>query len=194
MEQTKNTIINGIIRVEGGYVNDPKDSGGETKYGITKAEARAFGYMGNMKDLPMPMAFDIYSKKYWDALSLDAVATLSPQVAAEIADTAVNMGVHRSAIFVQRALNALNNEQKLYADVVVDGKLGKATTDAMRKYYTQLSLQSAEKKMNALFTDGSQIVWADMKFPPINLWSMSKMNSQAGKILQDWHMKSKGKK
>jgi len=38
------------------------------------------------------------------------------------------------------------------------------------------------------------IIWANMKFPPINLWSMPKMHTEAGKILQDWHMKSKGKK
>lgn len=37
----KDKIINEIIRVEGGYVNDPRDSGGETNFGITVAVARA---------------------------------------------------------------------------------------------------------------------------------------------------------
>ena len=29
-------IIDHVLEHEGGYVNDPKDLGGETKYGITK--------------------------------------------------------------------------------------------------------------------------------------------------------------
>ena len=31
-----NEIIEKVLEHEGGYVNDPKDLGGETKYGITK--------------------------------------------------------------------------------------------------------------------------------------------------------------
>ena len=33
---TFNNIIEVVLKHEGGYVNDPKDLGGETKYGITK--------------------------------------------------------------------------------------------------------------------------------------------------------------
>ena len=58
----KERIINEIIRVEGGYVNDPSDSGGETNFGITVAVARANGYVGCMLDLPRSVAFDIYSQ------------------------------------------------------------------------------------------------------------------------------------
>ena len=43
----KTKIINEIIGVEGGYVNDPSDSGGETNFGITVAVARQFGYVSN---------------------------------------------------------------------------------------------------------------------------------------------------
>lgn len=34
-ERQRDAAINGIIDIEGGYVDDPKDSGGPTKYGIT---------------------------------------------------------------------------------------------------------------------------------------------------------------
>jgi len=44
----KQEIINQIIDVEGGYVNDPSGSGGETNFGITEAVARAYGYAGAM--------------------------------------------------------------------------------------------------------------------------------------------------
>ncbi|EPH1975837.1 glycosyl hydrolase 108 family protein, partial [Acinetobacter baumannii 45002_8] len=41
-----------LIKREGGYVNNPADRGGATKYGITQAVARTNGFKGNMKDLP----------------------------------------------------------------------------------------------------------------------------------------------
>ena len=36
MKTTFDEIIEIVLEHEGGYVNDPKDLGGETKYGITK--------------------------------------------------------------------------------------------------------------------------------------------------------------
>ncbi len=39
-----------IILHEGGYADDPADSGGKTMYGITEAVARNSGYRGEMKD------------------------------------------------------------------------------------------------------------------------------------------------
>ena len=45
-------IIDHVLDVEGGYVNDPDDPGGATNHGITEREARAYGYEGAMRDLP----------------------------------------------------------------------------------------------------------------------------------------------
>lgn len=42
-----------LIKREGGYVNNLADRGGATKYGITEAVARANGFKGNMRDLPL---------------------------------------------------------------------------------------------------------------------------------------------
>ena len=56
--------IDAILRAEGGYVNDPADKGGETNYGITVAVARANGYTGPMRDLPVAMARAIYTARY----------------------------------------------------------------------------------------------------------------------------------
>ena len=49
-----------LIKREGGYVNNPADRGGATKYGITQAVARENGWNGNMKDLPLEFAKSIY--------------------------------------------------------------------------------------------------------------------------------------
>lgn len=134
MSALRDKVINGIIAVEGGYVNDPRDSGGETNWGITVAVARADGYTGPMRDLPKQRAYDIYARKYWHALKLDDVEKLAPRVAEEMADTGVNCGVSVSGTFLQRALNVLNNRGTLWPDLKIDGQIGPATLRALTAY------------------------------------------------------------
>lgn len=45
-----------LIKHEGCYVNDARDNGGETNYGITVAVARAQGYTGDMRQMPIEFA------------------------------------------------------------------------------------------------------------------------------------------
>lgn len=130
----KEKTINDIIKREGLYSDDPSDSGKKTMYGITERVARSYGYNGKMQSLTRDMAFNIYSKRYWDRLHLDKVEDISPMVAEELADTGVNMGVGRAARFLQRSLNVLNNRQKLYGDLVVDGRIGNKTIARLRIY------------------------------------------------------------
>lgn len=146
----KERIINEIIRVEGGYINDPSDSGGETNFGITVAVARANGYNGAMQDLPRSVAFDIYSAKYWDAVKGDDLAKLSEHVAEEVVDTSVNMGPGRAGKFLQRALNVLNKRGSLYRDLTVDGAIGKATVSALRAYLDGRDEETLVKALNCL--------------------------------------------
>ena len=134
MSRLKNDTINHIIAIEGGYVNDASDSGGETKYGITEKVARTHGYTGAMIDLPKLLAFEIYSKIYWQSLALDDVEKQSKIVAAEMADTGVNMGTGRAAEFLQRSLNAFNNQGKLFDDLTVDRDIGPSTLKALDAY------------------------------------------------------------
>lgn len=130
----KDEVIKAIISREGGYVDDPRDSGGETNYGITVGTARRFGYLGPMKELTYAQAYHIYSEQYWDSLKLDLIAIHSEKIAEEVADTAVNMGVRRAGIFFQRALNVLNNKERLYDDLVVDGQIGAKSVKAFNRY------------------------------------------------------------
>lgn len=133
----KKQIIDEIITREGGYVNDPSDSGGETNFGITIATARANGYTGPMRNMPRSVAFNIYAAAYWDKLNLDKIEQLSAVVAEELADTAVNLGSGRAAEFFQRSLNALNNGGSLYPDIKVDSSIGPRTIAAFTKFMTR---------------------------------------------------------
>ena len=136
----KKRVIDKIIEIEGGYVNDPSDSGGETNYGITKSVARQYGYKGSMKDLPRSVAFEIYEKRYWSSMLLDEVQKVAgDHVAEELADTGVNTGVHRASEFLQRSLNVLNNREKHYADLKVDGDIGARTVSALKAFIAKIS-------------------------------------------------------
>ena len=99
----KNGTIKHIIDLEGGYGNDPGDSGGETNWGVTVRVAREYGYHGAMIDMPRSVAFDIYSEIYWDAINLDDVEDHSQIIAKELADTGVNMGTGRALNCLQGA-------------------------------------------------------------------------------------------
>ena len=141
MSNLKEKIINSIIEREGGYSNDLNDSGGETNYGITKVVARAYVYKGKMRNLPRDTAFEIYSKRYWDALHLDEIETLSSLIAEELADAGVNMGVGRAGRFLQRSLNVLNNRGTYFHDLRVDGQIGSVTIRALKSYFRSRGLE-----------------------------------------------------
>jgi lysozyme family protein len=131
----KNRVISKIITLEGGYVNDKEDSGGETKYGITKCIALFYGYKGSMRDLPKNRAFYIYRRRYWDSMRLDDIESIAGEVIVEeLLDTAINMGVSRASEFLQRSLNALNNREKNYKDLIVDRNIGDATLSALKSF------------------------------------------------------------
>ena len=134
MSILRDQVINHVIKIEGGYVNDPSDAGGATNWGITERVARQNGYTGSMEGLPRKLAFDIYVAKYWNALELDQVEVLSSDIAKELVDTAVNMGTGRAAEFLQRSLNAFNQQETLYKDINVDRDVGPGTIAALTAF------------------------------------------------------------
>jgi len=128
------TELDVLIGKEGSYSNDPKDSGGATNWGITEFVARSFGYTGDMKDLPKGTAKEIYRQRYWVQPKFDKVFDISPEIAGELFDTGVNMGVATGSKFLQRALNVLNQEAKLFPNMTVDGSIGNMTLSSLKIY------------------------------------------------------------
>lgn len=150
---TFDTALKHTLGIEGDYVNDPRDSGGATRYGITEAKARAWGYTGDMKALPLDLAKQIYKADYWDIIHLDKVDAVAPAVALEMFDTCVNCGPALPVKFLQRVLNIFNQNGTLYPDLVVDGALGANTIAALRAFVARrgkLGVQVLVEALNSL--------------------------------------------
>lgn len=138
------------LDVEGKYSDNPKDRGGPTKYGITEKVARAHGYKGDMKDLPLDTARHIAKSQYWDTLKLDDVCDLSPSIAHELFDTGYNMGIGVAGSFLQRSLNALNRQASDYGDIAVDGIVGPISVSALRTFLKRRGKPGEDVVLKAL--------------------------------------------
>lgn len=134
MSERVEQIITGIIDREGGYADHPFDRGGQTRWGITEAVARMNGYTGDMRELPVSFARDIYRQQYYLRPGLDEIEKISVAIAEELMDTGVNMGPPVSIAFLQRSLNVLNRQQKLYPDIKTDGYSGHNTLAALASF------------------------------------------------------------
>lgn len=130
---TFDEIFDRLIGHEGGYVNHPKDPGGETNWGITKNTAVANGYTGSMKALTREQAKAIYKKAYWERAQCDQY---DPAIGYQLFDMVVNHGAGNAIRMLQRAVG-----------VADDGRVGPITLAAIkRKSLSDVSmLLSAER-------------------------------------------------
>lgn len=123
-------ILAAVFAFEGGYVNDPKDPGGETNHGVTVAVARGHGYTGPMKDLPKEKATEIYLDDYITKPGYGELIALSPAVGHKVVDAGVNTGTRQSSLWFQRSMNALSRGGQDFPQINVDGKLGTGSIKA----------------------------------------------------------------
>lgn len=107
-------LIERVLGHEGGYVNDPRDLGGETKWGISK---RAYPNV-NIKELTKDDAKAIYRRDYWDRVQ---GSSLPEAVAFQVLDAAVNHGIGNAVRWLQSA-----------AGVAPDGLFGPVSLAAVR--------------------------------------------------------------
>lgn len=104
-----------LLKNEGGYVNDPRDSGGVTKYGISK---KAYPDL-DIKNLTIAQAMEIYHKDYWDRCKCD---NIPDALSVAVFDFAVNSGVKTAIKKLQIALG-----------VKADGIIGNQTLGACNR-------------------------------------------------------------
>jgi lysozyme family protein len=96
-----------VLRLEGGYVDDPRDPGGATRFGVTRAVlSEALGRAASADDVAAmteAQAGEIYRRRYWAAASC---ADLPAGLDLLAFDMAVNMGPGTAARLLQVALGA----------------------------------------------------------------------------------------
>jgi lysozyme family protein len=111
-----------VLQSEGGFVNNPKDPGGMTNLGCTKAVWEEFvGHPVSEKDmrnLTPEMVAPLYKRKYWDKVAGDQ---LPAGVDYAVFDAAINSGPGRAAKWLQEVVG-----------VVADGAIGPKTILAIR--------------------------------------------------------------
>ena len=91
-----------LLGHEGGYVNDPKDPGGETNWGISK---RSYPDL-DIKHLTRVQAKGIYYRDFWLPVEGDH---LYDGVAFQLFDFAVNSGISTALRAYQRALGVADD-------------------------------------------------------------------------------------
>jgi len=126
MNDTYNKALAFVLKWEGGYVNNPSDTGGATNKGVTQRVYDTYRQhkklaKQSVKLITNTEVSDIYYNEYWLTAKCD---TLSKQVAVVAFDTAVNMGVGRVAEFLKESGNnpdkfiqARENKYKEFAKV-----------------------------------------------------------------------------
>ena len=120
MKSNYDKCLETILHHEGGYVNHPKDPGGETNLGVTKRVYQEHGGTKDMKDLLVEDVAPIYKKGYWDKMKGD---DLPSGLDLCVFDFGVNAGPGRAAKFLQQMIGT-----------TVDGGIGPNTLAKVEEY------------------------------------------------------------
>jgi lysozyme family protein len=134
-----------ILHHEGGYVNHPKDPGGETNLGVTKRVWEEWGGTKDMRDLTPEDVAPLYKKNYWDRVKGD---DLPSGLDLAVFDWAVNSGTGRAAKKLQSMIGTVAdggigpNTLRILADYVEENGLEKTIDDyrdVRQAFYESLS-------------------------------------------------------
>ena len=125
MQENYAQALKQVLKYEGGKVDDPRDPGGRTAFGVTQDTYDAWR---KKQGLPNADVFTIsqtdvaaiYRQEYWDSIRGD---DLPDGVDFAVFDFAVNSGVSRAARTLQGIVG-----------VTQDGQIGPATIQATKAY------------------------------------------------------------
>lgn len=175
--QSVHQIAKEIVAREGGYVDDPDDPGGATKYGVTLGTLKWLGLdltgdgkvdKADIRALTRPRAEAIFVKHYFER---PGVSRLPRALHATVFDMYVNAGSQAVRI-LQRLLREMGFE------IAVDGAIGPETLQAAqvadnvnsaafvnaygiarRNYYYRLADQRPQSRKFARRRDGGKGGW-----------------------------------
>jgi lysozyme family protein len=122
MSDAIDTILDGVIAREGGYVDNSLDRGGPTKFGITQRTLSDWlgraATPGDVQALTGAVAREIYRREYVERPGFALVPHAGLQEL--LVDCAINHGQDRAVRWLQDALG-----------VTADGQFGTHTKDAL---------------------------------------------------------------
>lgn len=123
MDERFEAAVTKLLAHEGGYVNDPDDPGGETKFGICK---RSYPDL-DIKNLTVEDAEKIYFTDWWIRYRYDRI--FNQKIVEKVFSFAVNMGAKQAHVLLQEAV--IYSEGKY---VYVDGILGPRTIETVNSH------------------------------------------------------------
>lgn len=132
MQSNWDKCLQAILHHEGGYVNHPKDPGGETNLGVTKRVYEEWGGTKDMKELTFEDVAPIYKKNYWHKVQGDL---LPGGLDLCVFDFGVNAGPGRAAKYLQTQIGT-----------IADGGIGPNTLSKLDEYMQTVDIQTAIKK------------------------------------------------
>lgn len=129
-----------IVRREGGYVNDPDDPGGATKYGVTIHTMRRLGIdmdrdgdvdVQDVKLLTVEKAVEIFTRHYFRTPRIDKL----PEC---LQDTVFDMYVNAGANAVRLLQRLCNKIPATGSGLKADGVIGPRTLAKIRRVHERL--------------------------------------------------------
>jgi lysozyme family protein len=130
-----------VLKHEGGYANNPNDTGGATNFGLSSRFLNSCKLDGHLlatidtnddsvisaseiKNIPIPIAKEVYRLFFWLPNLYEKIN--SQEVANYIFDFSVHAGAYKANYIAQKAANALGINP-----IKQDGLIGKATIGAI---------------------------------------------------------------
>lgn len=152
----------GAFHGKRGYTDDSKDKGGETIAGISRRHHPlwpGWRIVDQYKDMPKfpgnlgaaPLTshiFMLYRNEYWEPLMCERM--VEHNIAEEVFEIGVHMGVRPAGRMLQRTINLLNRNGKYYQDTEEDSFVGDETIDALRKCLTHNPSWRVVKILNVM--------------------------------------------
>ena len=140
--------FNKAMSFEGYANNNPADKGGFTYKGISRLMhpswpgweiidniLRSTDYQSvqqlNDNAVLQTEVINFYRTEFWNKLQGDLLP--SQLIADELLESSINLGITAASENLQRTINLLNRNGKLYPDITVDGIIGSQTLETLNK-------------------------------------------------------------
>ncbi len=131
-----------VLQHEGGFVDNAKDPGGATHFGISLRylrQHRCNATVEDIKNLTREEAIKIYQTDWWERYHYSVID--HQVIATKVFDMAVNMGAKQAHICLQRALRAATEKP-----LPEDGILGEKTVVAINTAYPKILLAALKSE------------------------------------------------